>query len=60
MNPCRHCEQRQIGCHANCLDYDNWKAAVEKAREVRKRELEADAFILRPVPSKHNRKVREK
>lgn len=60
MNPCRNCEQRTLGCHANCPDYDGWKAAVEKAREIRKRELEADAFIRRPVPSKHNRKVREK
>ena len=60
MSPCRHCEKRQIGCHANCLEYDNWKAAVEKVRENRNRELEAEAFILRPVPSKHNRKVREK
>mgnify|MGYP003289458088 CR=1 FL=1 len=58
MNPCRHCESRHQGCHSNCPDYDGWKAAVEKAREARKREREVVNFINRPVPSKHNRKVR--
>jgi hypothetical protein len=59
MNPCRHCEQRHLRCHSNCPDYDSWKAAVEKARENRKRELEAESFVLRPVPGKNNRKVKK-
>lgn len=60
MNPCRHCEKRHQACHSNCLEYDNWKAAVQKARDARKRELEVENFLLRPVPSKHNRKVKER
>jgi hypothetical protein len=62
MNPCRYCvpPKRHLGCHANCPDYNDWRATLEKAKEARKRELEAEAFVRRPVPSKHNRKVREK
>jgi hypothetical protein len=62
MNPCRYCvpPKRHLGCHASCPDYNDWKATLEKAKEARKRELEAEAFVRRPVPSKHNRKVREK
>jgi hypothetical protein len=56
-NPCRYCEKRQLGCHGTCPDYAAFKEKLERAKEVKRQELNADNFILRPVPSKRNRKI---
>ena len=60
MNPCRHCESRHQGCHSNCIEYDKWKAAVQKAREARKQEREAVNFINRPASCNKSRKRKVK
>lgn len=61
MNPCRYCvpPKRHLGCHDRCPDRAEWLEELARAKEARRRELEAEAFVRRPVPSKHNRKVRE-
>lgn len=56
MNPCRHCEERHQDCHSNCIHYDNYKEAVEKAREARKLEREAINFLNRPASCNKARK----
>ena len=42
--PCKGCPDRYVGCHAECLRYEEWKiihqAEVDQAREA-KRELYA-------------------
>lgn len=56
-NPCRYCEKRQLGCHGTCPEYAAFREKLEAAKEVRKKELEVEAFVLRPVPSKRNRNI---
>lgn len=38
--PCRGCEKRKIGCHANCPDYGAWAAETIQRREARARDKE--------------------
>lgn len=30
--PCRGCDRRHVGCHADCADYTAYRVAHEKAR----------------------------
>ena len=47
--PCRHCADRVIGCHGNCMKYMQWSAKRQKATEnIRKQkesEREAGEYI---------------
>lgn len=31
--PCKGCEERQVGCHASCDSYIQWKAVMADIRE---------------------------
>lgn len=33
--PCRDCAKRQIGCHAKCSSYGEWKACNDELRYQR-------------------------
>lgn len=33
---CRDCKNRQVGCHATCEIYLNWKAEVDKINQARR------------------------
>lgn len=39
--PCRHCEARKPGCHADCERYRDWKDKHQRERNGG----EADAFL---------------
>lgn len=39
--PCRHCEARKLGCHADCERYRAWKRGIKRERDGG----EADAFL---------------
>lgn len=34
MSPCKGCEDRCIGCHSTCGDYAEYKAKLERNREL--------------------------
>ena len=34
-SPCKGCEDRHAGCHAECETYLEWQAGVVKEREAR-------------------------
>lgn len=40
-SPCKVCTKREIGCHSQCLDYYEYKKALE---EVKRKEREDSAF----------------
>lgn len=46
-NPCRDCSDRHLGCHANCIKYNEWKNRLNKyndhVREVN--HLEHTAYV---------------
>lgn len=46
-NPCRDCvpPKRHIGCHGNCPDHKEWKAAVE-GRKTRWQEEQSSQRAL--------------
>lgn len=37
--PCRDCTKREIGCHAKCSDYGEWKKENEALRRKRHKEI---------------------
>lgn len=39
--PCRDCERRRIGCHAECGEYKAWDTENRKARKTRMDEAES-------------------
>ncbi len=36
--PCKDCERRTVGCHADCADYIAWRKRAEEMKEIEKRE----------------------
>lgn len=32
--PCKGCDRREVGCHADCIHYLAWKADIEAEREA--------------------------
>lgn len=47
--PCKVCDRRRLGCHAECDDYKSWKAELAKVSEARVKEQEATPVICRKV-----------
>ena len=45
MNPCRKCESRHQGCHANCIEYDKFREVIAKVKDLRKKDEEVIAFL---------------
>lgn len=43
-SPCRDCEDRTVGCHANCDRYKTFADKVRAQRERRARECEFIAY----------------
>lgn len=39
-NPCKGCEDREVGCHADCKRYADWKVEKDRLREERSEYLE--------------------
>lgn len=55
-NPCHKCNDREVGCHANCVFYlefcekkDKIKKAIKKAKEERIEMAEYDARIRKRI-----------
>ncbi len=32
-NPCKHCDDREVGCHAGCDKYLNWRNEYQEAKQ---------------------------
>lgn len=32
-NPCNNCNERKVGCHANCDEYLDWRHKVDEINE---------------------------
>ena len=43
--PCRYCEKRYVGCHAKCLDYQEWNSENEKLKNKHKEERHIDNLL---------------
>lgn len=43
-NPCKNCEDRHVGCHAECEKYRKAKEETEAARGREKLSREADGY----------------
>lgn len=58
--PCRNCTKRNIGCHAGCKDYADYKAELEKQREYTKKFQYIDPMNQTHEQEKKNRNRRYK
>lgn len=48
-NPCKNCDNRKVGCHANCEGYINFRKNYEELRERinKHRKTEIDYGLVR-------------
>lgn len=48
--PCKDCERREVGCHAECPEYQAFRKALDKwnrdAREEEERGVDADKMLI--------------
>lgn len=47
MNPCHHCHYRHVGCQIDCLSYKNFKAELERIRQIKESEQRSQLFSKR-------------
>jgi len=57
--PCKGCERREIGCHAKCEDYANFKAERAKLNERRKKAAEEQDTVIRELERMLNTRSRK-
>ena len=50
-SPCKNCEDRVVGCHANCKSYIDWAKEHNEAKEKDRKEKIVD-FAIRKVRRK--------
>lgn len=43
--PCKDCGERHTACHANCPQYQEWKADLERIKEA-KRAYEEETYKI--------------
>lgn len=47
-SPCRNCEERAVGCHAKCERYAEYRAEVDRWRDIvngaKREEARVDGF----------------
>ena len=43
--PCRYCEKRYVGCHAKCLDYQEWNSENERLKNKHKEDRYIDNLL---------------
>ena len=39
--PCHNCQDRELGCHANCTRYLDWKAKLDEIKAARIKDIRA-------------------
>lgn len=44
-NPCRGCEERYPGCHAECERHEAWKARMKEIKEEKKKHDTQDRLV---------------
>lgn len=58
-SPCLHCEDREPGCHGKCEKYQKWLEPILKARDARKKDIDAKSYeIARRVRDKERKRKR--
>ena len=59
-NPCKHCDDRDVGCHSGCDRYLNWRqeylSAKEEAAKAKRFEDVADDYTYSTRRRLHNAK----
>ena len=45
MPPCKDCPNREVGCHAKCPRYSEYRAKVEEKLKARKLEVLSSPYI---------------
>lgn len=53
--PCYKCEERQVGCHAKCGRYKEWKEFMEKRKTIMS-DAEVRDYILDSI--ERNRRLK--
>lgn len=57
-SPCRHCTNRQAGCHSSCGKYKEWRAEYEKhINAVKERRMQE--YILRDYEQKKHKNLKK-
>lgn len=44
--PCYKCQEREPGCHGKCETYNEWLKPILKARDARKKDVDAEGMRL--------------
>lgn len=57
--PCKGCERREIGCHAKCVDYAEFKKERAKMNERRKQAAEEQDTVIRELERMLNSRNRK-
>lgn len=61
-SPCRNCEEREVGCHAKCERFSEYRSEIDKWRDIvngaKREEARADGF--RKATAARVKKYREK
>ena len=57
--PCKGCNRREIGCHAKCGDYAEFKVERAKLNERRKQAVEEQDTVIRELERMLNTRSRK-
>lgn len=57
-NPCRDCQDRRVGCHADCERHADWVNKKEEEKQKLEKANEADKIIYRYNKESRNRAIK--
>ena len=44
--PCRYCEKRELGCHANCQEYLDWSKVAREVYRSDSKYTVSDGYLI--------------
>lgn len=57
-NPCKDCEDRELGCHSQCDKYSEFKSKIEEIKEERIKQNFIDDYRITRV-ERTNKKMKK-
>lgn len=57
VSPCKECENRFVGCHQYCEEYNDWKRISEKVKRQQNKQR-ATEYMLNEVRRKSIKKAK--
>ena len=58
--PCLDCTDREPGCHGKCETYKEWLKPILKARDARKKDVDAEEMRLDAFYKAKKRRYKQK